>query len=157
VRRRRSRLFVNFLVLCCIALIPWIGILAFTLPPHYAASHWRAAWVGFDIFLLFGLASTAWAGWRRRHIVILSALITATLLATDAWFDVLTSSTEGASLISLADAVFIELPLAVLLFRVGIGLLRLTTHESRRLAGIEEATTPFWKTKFPPPDKDPIG
>jgi hypothetical protein len=148
VRRRRSRRFVNLLVLCCLVLTPWIGILALTLPVHYVASHWRGAWVGLDLALLIGLATTAWAGWRRRHIVILSTLVTATLLATDAWFDVLTSSTQGASLLSLADAVLIELPLAVLLFRVGVGLLRVTIQESRRLAGIEDSTTPFWRTKL---------
>jgi hypothetical protein len=148
VRRRRTRRFVNLLVLCCLVLTPWIGILALTLPVHYVASHWRGAWVGLDLALLIGLATTAWAGWRRRHIAILSTLVTATLLATDAWFDVLTSSTQGASLLSLADAVLVELPLAVLLFRVGVGLLRVTIQESRRLAGIEDSTTPFWRTKL---------
>jgi len=40
------------------------------------------------------LLLTAWAAWRRRQIVILAALVTATLLVTDAWFDVLTARTH---------------------------------------------------------------
>jgi hypothetical protein len=57
VRRRRTRRFVNLLVLCCLVLTPWIGILALTLPVHYVASHWRGAWVGLDLALLIGLAT----------------------------------------------------------------------------------------------------
>ena len=46
-------------------LIPWIVLLALTLPRHYVAGHWRLTWVGFDIILLASLAATAWFAWRR--------------------------------------------------------------------------------------------
>jgi hypothetical protein len=144
-RERSRRLFVNLLVICCAVLIPWIGFLAVTLPPRYVAGHWQAAWVGFDIFLLIGLAVTAWAGWRRRQVVILSALVTGTLLVTDAWFDILTSSTTSGLLVSAADAVFVELPLATILFVVSGRLIRTTVQATRMLAGFPDASPPFWK------------
>ncbi len=145
VGRRRRHLFVDLLVVCCVVLIPWIVVLAFTLPPRYVAGHWQTAWVGFDVALLVGLAVTAWAGWRRRQIIVVSALVTATLLVTDAWFDVLTSSTTGALLVSAADAALVELPLAVLLFWVSARLRGLTVTETRKLAGVEDPIPPFWK------------
>lgn len=39
------------------ALAPWTLYLAMTLPPHYRAENWRAAWVGFDIALPWPRAS----------------------------------------------------------------------------------------------------
>jgi hypothetical protein len=48
-----------------VGLIPWIVLLAITLPHRYVASHWTVTWVGFDIVLLGCLAPTAWLAWRR--------------------------------------------------------------------------------------------
>jgi hypothetical protein len=155
VRRRRRRIFVDLLIVCCAVLIPWIAFLALTLPPRYVARHWSTAWVGLDVFLLLGLATTAWAGWRRRRIVVISSFMTATLLATDAWFDVLTDSTTGAFVVSLADALLVELPLAALLFWVGTTLLRFTTEETHRLAGVHQPGLAFWKVPLFALDEDP--
>lgn len=133
-RRRRKRL-VDFLVVICLGLIPWIVLLGLTLPHRYEAHHWLTAWVGFDVTLLCGLALTAWAGWRRRQVMIISALVTGTMLVVDAWFDILTDSTTRALIVSIISAVFGELPLAALLFVTAFRLIHITTHTARALAG----------------------
>ena len=88
----RRRRLVLMLTVASAVLIPWIVLLALTLPRHYVAGHWRLTWVGFDIILLAALAATAWFAWRRRQAVVITAFVTATLLTCDAWFDVTTAS-----------------------------------------------------------------
>lgn len=90
--------------------------LALTLPHRYQADHWTVLWVGSDVALLGALGSTAWAAWRRRQLVIATALITGTMLVLDAWFDLVTDSSTHDLIISAVTAVFGELPLAALLF-----------------------------------------
>lgn len=125
----RGRLrFVLFVVGCCLVLIGWIVLLAATLPINYVTRQWRLAWIGFDVALLVGLALTGWAAWRRRQLVILTALVTATLLCADAWFDVLLSWGSSEQWQSIASAVLVELPLAALLLGVAHRGLRLTIH-----------------------------
>jgi hypothetical protein len=133
--RRRRRRIIDILVITCLGLIPWIVLLGLTLPRRYVADHWAVAWVGFDVALLFLLAFTAWAAWRRRQIVIAAALVTGTMLVVDAWFDIVTDSSTGDLVISVITAVFGELPLAALLFAGAFRLIRLTTHTARTLAG----------------------
>jgi hypothetical protein len=133
--RRRRRRIIDLLVITCLGLIPWIVLLGLTLPPRYVANHWTLAWVGFDVALLCALAVTAWAAWRRRQIVIVAALVTGTMLVIDAWFDIVTDSTTRDLTISLATALFAELPLAALTFIGAFRLIRLTTHTARALAG----------------------
>jgi hypothetical protein len=99
----------------CVALIPWTIALAVTLPPHYVASHWRLTWVGLDAAMAFFLARTAWLTYRRQRGLVITAVVTGTLLCVDAWFDVITA-TEADRVVSLATAVFGEIPLAVMLF-----------------------------------------
>jgi len=144
---RRRRWIVNALVVICLGLIPWTVFLGLTLPRHYLAHHWVGAWVGYDVVLICGLAVTAWGGWRRRQIVIVSALITGTLLVTDAWFDLLTDATTHDLVISIITAVLGELPLAALLFFAAFRLIRITTHTARVLAGDRD---------FPPLRKVPL-
>jgi hypothetical protein len=109
---RRRKLFLAGVVICCVVLIVWIGVLAATLPRYYRAGSWRGAWVGFDIALLAAFAVTGWAGWRRRQLLIICLVVLATLLCCDAWFDVvLNARTKGFEL-SLLSALVIELPLA---------------------------------------------
>ncbi len=118
------RWFPGLLVIGCLALIPWTIGLGLTLPKHYVTSHWRAEWIGFDIALMVGLAVTAWSLWRRRQSAIPAALITGTLLFSDAWFDVLGSSGRSDVLISLASAAFAEIPLGIFLVLICMRLLR---------------------------------
>ncbi len=95
-------------------LIPWTTYLAFTLPSRYTARHWDTAWVGFNILLIGMLSITAWLGWKRRQLVVLTAFTTAVLLIVDAWFDVLTAQ-RGDRPFSVIAAVAVELPVAVAL------------------------------------------
>ena len=109
---RRRKLFLAGVVICCVVLAVWIGVLAATLPRYYRAGSWRGAWVGFDIALLAAFATTGWAAWRRRQLLIICLVVLATLLCCDAWFDVvLDARTKGFEL-SLLSALVIELPLA---------------------------------------------
>ena len=104
---------------CAIGLVPWIVFLAFTLSPNYQAHHWRLVWTGFDVLLFGSIASTAYLGWRRRQAVIGAAIVTATLLVCDAWFDVALDLGTPDIWGSLASALFVEMPLAgFLLWRV---------------------------------------
>jgi hypothetical protein len=136
--RRRRRRIIDLLVIASLALIPWIVVLALTLPRRYVANHWTLAWVGFDVALLCALATTAWAAWRRRQVVIIAALVTGTMLVLDAWFDIVTDSTTRDLIISIITAAFAELPLAVLMFTGAFRLMRLTTRTARSLAGDRE-------------------
>ena len=122
------RWFPRFLTIGCVVLIPWIIGLAVTLPRRYVTSHWRAEWIGFDIALMAGLAITAWSLWRRRQSAIPAALITGTLLFSDAWFDVLSASSRSDLLISLASAVFAEVPLGIFLMLICRRLLRMSAR-----------------------------
>ena len=133
-QRRRARI-INVLLVACLGLIPWIVILALTLPHRYRADHWTLLWVGFDIALLCALGTTAWAAWKGRQLVIATALVAGTMLVVDAWFDLVTDSSTRDLIISAVTAVFAELPLAALLFVGALRLVRLTTKTARALAG----------------------
>jgi hypothetical protein len=135
-RARSSRKrFTGLVVVACLLLIPWIALLAITLPRRYAASHWDAAWSGFDVILFVALTVTAWAAWRGRQVLILASSITGTLLVCDAWFDVITSSTMHDVWLSIGSALIVELPLAWLLFWTARNLLRRTTRVVGAVAG----------------------
>ena len=58
--RRRAFALVAIIV-CCVVLAAWIGVLAVTLPTAYRVEGWSGAWVGFDVALLGAFASVAWA------------------------------------------------------------------------------------------------
>jgi hypothetical protein len=135
--RAARRRFLVVVVAACVAMVPWTVVLAVTLPRHYLASHWRLAWVGLDTATVVFLAWTAWMAHRQRQALVVSAIVTATLLSVDAWFDVVTATGNADRLASLATAVFGEIPLAVLLFVVASRVLRLA---GLRAAGVP--TTP---------------
>jgi hypothetical protein len=112
-RRVVARWIIPVFAVLAIAIIPWIVWLAWTLPERSVSSHYRLAWVGFDVLLCGALGRTAWLAWRRSPFVVNVATATATLLVVDAWFDV-TTSPGGDDLVSSALlAVLVELPLAV--------------------------------------------
>lgn len=140
--RRRSLILLD---VCCLVLVPWIIYLALSLPPRYQAGHWRWAWVGFDILLLLGLVSTAYLGWRRRQAMIVAAVFTGTMLVCDAWFDMLLARNTHDLLLSVASAVFIELPLAALLFWRARRVLMISITIMWAKAGLEGEPPPFRK------------
>lgn len=99
-----------------IGLVVWIVILGVSLPTADSTRQWRLLWIGFDTVELTALAVTLWAIYRRRQLAIPAALITGTLFACDAWFDVVLSLGTRWWWFSLATAVLFELPLAALLW-----------------------------------------
>jgi hypothetical protein len=128
--------FLLIITLACAALIPWIVVLAWSLPPRYVVDDWAATWVGLDTMLLVCLAGTAWLAYRGRQMVIVVALVTGTLLLCDAWFDVLTASSRTDVILSVASALLVEIPLAALLFGGALRLIRMTVHQAWALAGL---------------------
>jgi hypothetical protein len=82
----------------------WVAVLALTLPSRYLASHWNVAWVGFDLMLLVSLLFTAWALVMRRRWASSALMVSATLLFSDVWFDVTTTSGARDTLVSVGLA-----------------------------------------------------
>ncbi len=121
--RNHRRSLLVIITVSAIALVPWTVNLGLTLPHRYVASDWRLTWVGFDVALFAFLTATAWLGWHRRQLVLLTAFTTGVLLCCDAWFDV-TTAQHHDRLTSIGSAC-IEIPLAILLFRASWRLLRL--------------------------------
>lgn len=132
---RRRAVVLMAVIVCCVALAAWTGVLASTLPRYYRAGGWRGAWVGFDIGLLVAFAATGWATWRRRQVLIICLVVLATLLCCDAWFDVVLDARTRGFTVSLASALVIELPLALLAILGARRLLRITNAVMLRYRG----------------------
>jgi hypothetical protein len=133
---RRRAISLLAIVVCCVVLAAWIGVLAVTLPRYYRSGGWRGAWVGFDVGLLIAFAITGWAAWRRRQVLIVCLIVLATLLCCDAWFDVLLDARTRGFELSLLSAVVIELPLAAFAITAARRLLRLNVAAIRRYEGV---------------------
>jgi len=110
-RERPRRWPAYALVACGAALVPWLVVLALTLPTARTAPHWMAAWVGLDAMEAAGLIATGLLTLRRHPLRVAAGAATAMLLVVDAWFDVATS-TGGDLGVALAMACTAELPLA---------------------------------------------
>ena len=132
---QRRRRFVVIMTIATLGLIPWVIVLAVTLPKHYIAGHWTLTWVGFDLGLLASLGLTAYLAWRRRQAVIGLALISAVLLTCDAWFDITTSSGTVDVVVAIVSAALVELPLAGMLFAVAHQLLGAASAQARGSRG----------------------
>lgn len=143
--RRRRKIGLLFSILACTVLVGWIIVLVLTLERNYTATHWRLAWVGFDIVLLAAFAATGWAFWRGRQIVIACLLVTATLLCCDAWFDVILDLGSSGVWVSIASAVIVEIPLAVVMFNVARRLIRLSALVAMSEAGDAGPVPPLWR------------
>ena len=142
---RDRRLAVLFSIVACAVLVAWIVILALTLRRTYTTTHWRLAWVGFDVAELAAFAATGWAFWRGRQIVIACLIVTGTLLCCDAWFDVILDLRTGDMWWSIASALLIELPLAFLMFQAARRLIRLSALVALSLEGESEDVPPLWR------------
>jgi hypothetical protein len=105
---------VPLFALAGVVLVPWIVFLVHRLPSTHTAPHWDIAWAGFDVGLALMLLGVATAAWRRSLWLEGAATAAAALLAVDAWFDILTSSNHLDLGIAIAEALLVELPLAVL-------------------------------------------
>ena len=142
---RGRRLGVLFSIISCTVLVGWIIVLLLTLHRHIIATHWRLAWIGFDIVLLAAFAATGWAFWRGRQIVIACLLITATLLCCDAWFDVILDLGTSGMWMSIASAVIVELPIAFLMFSAARRLIRLSALVAMGESGDQDSFSPLWR------------
>jgi hypothetical protein len=147
---RGRRLGALVSIAACTVLAVWIIVLLLTLHRSFHAHHWRGAWVGFDIILLLAFAGTGWAFWRGRQVVIAFLIVTATLLCCDAWFDVVLDLGSSDAWISVASAVFVELPMALLMLNAARRLIRLSAliplSQSGEIADHPEDTLPpLWK------------
>ena len=100
-------------------LLPWLVVLAVTLPTTYGAAHWAVAWVGLDLMEAVGLITTGVLALRGDRRLASAAAATATLLTVDAWFDTTTSG-GGDFRVALVAALCAELPLAALCARLAL-------------------------------------
>jgi hypothetical protein len=103
-----------FLAAAALALAPWTAWLASSLPCRYLSQHWNVAWAGFDTALAATLALTGVAALQHAPWLDRAAVAAATLLAADAWFDIVTSRGSTAVAVATAEAVAVELPVALL-------------------------------------------
>src|ERR1700748_849656 len=104
--RRRRRFGLLFMTVCCLGRAALTAILVLTLPGRYTSHDWRAVWVGLDLAELAGFAATAWAAWHQRQILIILMIVTGTLLACDAWFDLALAYGSRGFAMSLVSALF---------------------------------------------------
>ena len=119
MRRSRSGNLLTEIVLIATlgGLGLWMVHLALDLPSTYRAENWDIAWVGFDAVMFFSIAITAWGMIKHHPISIVAAIVTATLLVVDCWFDMNTSQ-EGLDFRSaLIAGLIFQLPLAIALIR----------------------------------------
>jgi hypothetical protein len=143
--RRGRKIGLLFSIIACTVLVGWIIVLVLTLNRDYTATHWRLAWVGFDIVLLAAFAATGWAFWRGRQIVIACLLVTATLLCCDAWFDVILDLGTSGMWLSIASAVIVELPIAFLMFSAARRLIRQSALVAMSQADHPDGFPPLWR------------
>ncbi|MEU1669455.1 hypothetical protein ABZ547_38950 [Streptomyces sparsogenes] len=94
------------------ALLPWLVVLATTLPPTARVGHWNAAWAGLDALEALGLLATGLLRRRGDGRHRLTAAATCALLVVDAWFDTVTAAPGAELYAAVAMAVCAELPLA---------------------------------------------
>ena len=94
-------------------LVVWTLYLTYALPARHVTEHWWLAWAGFDIGLALALATTALGVLREAHWVDATAAVAATLLVTDAWFDIVLADPGGERVEAIVLAVIGEIPLAL--------------------------------------------
>lgn len=127
-----------------VLLIPWVAVLATSLPDHHSADQWRLAWSGFDVALTLACAFAALTGWRRQ-IVITALTVLGVLLVCDAWFDITLSWGTSEQTTSILSAVVVEIPVAIIAFALAHRLLRETVHYVWHLEGRDHPVPPLWR------------
>jgi hypothetical protein len=136
--------FLRFVVIVCLLLAPWTVFLAVTLPPTATADQWGVTWTGFDVALVTVLALTGWAALKRRQFVAIGLVVWATLLACDAWFDVMLDWGSPGEPASLATALLVELPVSGLAFWASRNLWVRTFWTARLRYGVTEPVRRLW-------------
>jgi hypothetical protein len=105
-------------------LVPWCVVLSATLPRTAQAHHWSLAWTGLDGGEALAALATAVLLTREDPRAALTAVAGGALLIADAWFDVCTSAPGTDHALAVAEAVFVELPLACAAFWFAVTLTR---------------------------------
>lgn len=123
------------------ALVPWLYVLARTLPSTTQVTHWNAAWVGLDAAESLGLLSTAVLRMHGDDRHRLTAAATGTLLLVDAWFDTMTAAAGGEVSGAVAMALGAELPLAALCAALALGAEWSTPEDTRQVTPGSPPTT----------------
>jgi hypothetical protein len=113
-RQEAPRWVAPLYLVLSLGLLPWVVVLATSLPDRSGTSNYRLAWVGFDVLLVASLARTAYLALRNSPFVVNVASVTAALLVVDAWFDVTTSRAGSERAMAILSAVLLELPIAAL-------------------------------------------
>lgn len=134
---RRRAVLRAVSVLAVVALVGWTVVLSRSLPTTSVTHSWRVAWVGLDLVEAAALAVTAWAIWRERQVLVIAAVISATLLVADAWFDLALSWGTADMRAAVLAAALLELPLAALLLVLALRVVRATIANARARLGIE--------------------
>ena len=119
-RIRNPRLAGALFGAVALALLPWAVLLNLILPSDHVARHWNIAWTGFDIALAGVLFAVAIGVWQQRPWLVPVAAAAGAMLVCDAWFDVLTASTEAQVIVAVVLAVCAELPLALFCFGIAL-------------------------------------
>ncbi|KOV63671.1 hypothetical protein ADK64_19075 [Streptomyces sp. MMG1121] len=88
-----------------VLLVPWMAVLAVTLPGSTRVDNWPLPWIGLDVLLATGCATTAFLGLRGDPRARLTASATASTAVLDAWFDITTAHPGSALLQALLCAV----------------------------------------------------
>lgn len=109
---RRTPRLATLLTGAGVALLPWMVVLAKTLPQTAEVSNWSTAWIGLDAMLAASLSGTGLLLRRHDPRAAPLAAATAALLVMDAWFDVTTAAAGSAQATAVILAVCAELPLA---------------------------------------------
>ncbi len=120
-------------VIISIGLIPWTVYLSLALPEHHLSRNWDITWVGLDIALIISILATGLLAKLKSIYMITTAIITGTLLLTDAWFDILSyrAGSRGFNE-ALIMAAFGEIPVALMSFLLAIhGLRRLHANNKQ--------------------------
>ncbi|MEO6087625.1 MAG: hypothetical protein ABIQ18_31395 [Umezawaea sp.] len=86
-------------------IVPWVFVLGRSLPETTQARHWPAVWIGLDLTVALGCATTAHLFHRGDDRARLAASAVAALMVMDAWFDVLTAQAGAEFTQALACAV----------------------------------------------------
>lgn len=108
-----------------VALLPWITYMAFTLPVRHVSHHWDISWVGLDIAIAALLVLNAVFTYFDSAWLVLSATASATLLCTDAWFDVMSARPGKDLIIAFTAALLLELPLALITLFTAVRAVRI--------------------------------
>jgi hypothetical protein len=112
-------------------LVPWCVLLSATLPVTTEVRNWSLAWAGLDGGEAVAALATAALLTREDPRAALTAMAGGALLIADAWFDVCTSAPGAAHVLAVAEAAFVELPLAGAAFWLAVRLVSRSHNPSR--------------------------